>query len=93
MWRISIVRADHPSIERELEAGQYTVGRLPDCDITLNDPQVSRRHCELLATTEALKIRDLGSGNGVHVNGKRVVEAAIAADDDIKIGSWKLSVL
>lgn len=53
----------------EIECNRkYTVGRSPECDITLDSSGVSRRHCKIqIEPTEILKVRDLGSVNGVRL--------------------------
>jgi len=49
------------------------VGRHPDCDVTINHSRkVSRKHCCLAQVNSDFYVRDLGSMNGIRVNGKRV---------------------
>src|SRR5215217_6282516 len=48
------------------------VGRSRDCDIVLGDSNVSRRHAEVRPTDDGWTIVDLGSTNGVTVNGRRI---------------------
>jgi hypothetical protein len=77
---------------RRHELGDRTVvvGRSRDCDITLDDPNVSRRHAEVSREGGAYWIADLGSTNGVTVNGKRVNRAQLEPDDAILIGTTEL---
>lgn len=56
--------------ERRL-VGDALIGRGPACDIQLDDPLVSRRHARVLGTEIGIGIEDLGSSNGVYINGKR----------------------
>jgi hypothetical protein len=56
----------------ELSPGQFLIGRSTDCWLSVDDPQVSRRHARLLVTDEALYVEDLGSRNGVLVDGVRI---------------------
>lgn len=51
-----------------------TVGRAPPADLILSDSEVSRSHCRLMLEGERLLIADLGSTNGVFVNGGRITE-------------------
>jgi pSer/pThr/pTyr-binding forkhead associated (FHA) protein len=61
------------------------VGRHAECDIRLDRPQVSRRHCCLAQAYERLLIRDLGSHNGLRVNGQKVEEAQLEPGDEVAI--------
>ena len=60
----------HPSRERQLDDGAI-VGRARGCDIQLDDPFVSRRHARVLSRNVGTAIEDLGSANGLYVNGQR----------------------
>jgi len=72
------------------------VGRHPGCDVVLtNSRKISRRHCCICQVNEKLVIRDLGSMNGIRVNGTRVKkEAPLVLHDEITIGdiSYRLQV-
>jgi len=73
-----------PSGERLPLAGKvFTVGRLPECSIPLNDANVSRRHAEFRAAGRNFVIADLGSTNGTKVNGTRVQGEQVLRDGDI----------
>jgi len=69
-----------------LPLGESFVGRQEDCLIVLDSPQVSRRHASLLRGDAGLSVRDLGSRNGVRVNGARVPQAALEVGDTLHIG-------
>jgi len=47
-------------------------------DLTINDPKVSGLHCELRLQADGYRLRDLGSTNGTHVKGVRIVDGFIA---------------
>lgn len=70
---------------------ECTIGRLPDCDLTLNDPSVSRRHATIGLEAGMWTITDLGSTNGVKVNGRRVSTTTLEHGDRIEIGSVRLA--
>ncbi len=61
------------------------IGRHPDCDIRIDLPQISRRHCCVALAYDRLTIRDLGSKNGVRVNGKVVEEVQLRPGDEVAI--------
>ncbi|MDA8310946.1 MAG: DUF3662 and FHA domain-containing protein [Actinomycetota bacterium] len=70
--------------------GPVTLGRLPECDVVLNDPNVSRRHAEFRRVTDGVVVTDLGSTNGTRVNGVPVREQLLASGDEITVGSTTL---
>jgi pSer/pThr/pTyr-binding forkhead associated (FHA) protein len=62
----------HPLRGRErCLAGDAVIGRGRACDVRLDDPLVSRRHARMLGSEVGTGIEDLGSANGVYVNGER----------------------
>ncbi len=70
--------------------GPMTLGRLPECDVVLNDPNVSRRHAEFRRTADGVVVTDLGSTNGTRVNGVPVREQQLVSGDEITVGSSTL---
>ena len=73
--------------ERELQlAGRIVVGRDPTCEISHDDSLLSRRHAEFLTVGESVTLRDLGSRNGVFVNGERIMDRKLTAGDVVQIG-------
>jgi predicted component of type VI protein secretion system len=62
------------------------IGRHPECDVRLDFPKISRRHCCLALAYDRVVIRDLGSHNGLRVNGRQVDEARLHAGDEVAIG-------
>ena len=76
---------------RRLSIGDdVTLGRLPECDVTLDDPSVSRRHARITRKGDAWFIKDLGSTNGVKINGSRVGESDLTDGDRLQLGSVQL---
>jgi hypothetical protein len=63
------------------------IGRLAECDITLDDPRASRRHAEVRPDYGGHKVVDLGSMNGTTVNGVPVREHTLVEGDAIGVGS------
>jgi hypothetical protein len=70
-----------------IEAAPIIIGRMPECAVVLSDPNVSRRHAEVLRVNEAFMVRDLGSTNGTKVNGAPVREQYLQSGDNITVGS------
>lgn len=70
----------------ELVKGTTIVGRVPPCDLVLEDDSVSRRHAEIYKMGNTVSVRDLGSANGTYVNGERIDEQTIGPGDEIRFG-------
>lgn len=68
---------DREPQEFELRPGRYMIGRGPAADIKLASPTVSRRHALLIDTGESVQVLDLGSVNGVFVDGERIAEGTL----------------
>lgn len=67
--------------------GEYVFGRGAECHIRPNSDWVSRQHCMLRVTADALYVRDLGSRNGTLVNGKRILdERRLGPGDQLQVG-------
>jgi predicted component of type VI protein secretion system len=78
----------------ELTEGQFVVGRSAGCQLSLDDPLVSRRHALLVVAREGVTVEDLGSRNGVVVNGDRIGGVRLVTPGDrILIGSQELTLL
>jgi hypothetical protein len=73
-----------------LSGSRVLIGRSRDCDIQLDDPNTSRRHAEVRREGDAWVIADLGSTNGIKINGHRVAEAALHPGDEVTLGLMKL---
>jgi len=81
-----------PTGERFVLRDQVTsIGRLPECEVTLIDPNVSRRHAEIHQRGNGFVIVDLGSTNGCTVNGVRVNERDLRDGDEVGIGNVRLT--
>ena len=72
------------------------IGRGSEADLRINDPGISRRHAEFVVTgtgpAQTIVIRDLGSTNGIAVNGRKVSEASVEDGTRIDIGNTRLLV-
>jgi hypothetical protein len=71
-----------------LDAERSTVGRSRDADCVLRDPNVSRHHAELRRSPRGeWTIADLGSTNGIKVNGRRVGSTRLKSGDQVTVGT------
>jgi hypothetical protein len=74
-----------------ISAGGMRIGRMPDNDLVVGDPKVSRHHAVIVKTPDGFIVRDLGSSNGTFVADAKVLESHLLGDgDEIRIGeqSW-----
>lgn len=69
-----------------------TLGRRESCDVCLRFPNVSGLHCELTFKDGHWSIRDLGSTNGIKVNGNRVQKKVLHPKDVITIAKRKYTI-
>jgi hypothetical protein len=80
-----------PNNERiPLTSHTLTIGRMPECDLTINDRNVSRRHAEIRPQGESFLVVDLGSTNGIRVNGIRVGQHELQDGDEITVGGTQV---
>ncbi len=85
--RLTVHFPDAPARQVPLDAfRRYVLGRNAACDIVINDPDVSRRHAEISRIDDQWTIEDLGSKNGIAVDGAGVDQAALEKDCWISIG-------
>jgi predicted component of type VI protein secretion system len=71
-----------------LDSARATIGRSRDADCVVRDPNVSRHHAELRRSASGeWTIADLGSTNGVKVNGRRVGSTRLKAGDQVTLGT------
>jgi pSer/pThr/pTyr-binding forkhead associated (FHA) protein len=71
---------------RVVVEARAVVGRDPDCDVVLSSRSVSRKHAIVEKRGEVWVARDLGSANGLFVEGKRVSEAPLASGASLRFG-------
>jgi predicted component of type VI protein secretion system len=68
------------------------LGRHPECDIQIDSRKISRRHCCIAQVGDHLVVRDLGSTNGIRINGIRIVEGHLNTGDELTIGNHRYKV-
>jgi Protein of unknown function (DUF3662)/FHA domain len=86
-----VVTLSYDGTRHEVTDRKVVIGRSRDCDIQLADANVSRRHAELRQEGASYWIVDLGSTNGMEVNGKRVKRAKLRDGDTIMLGSTEIT--
>jgi pSer/pThr/pTyr-binding forkhead associated (FHA) protein len=68
-----------------------TIGRSRQCDVVLDDPNVSRQHAEIRPRGGSWVLSDLGSTNGSSLNGRRIDgPEVVKAGDEVEVGTSKI---
>ena len=76
---------------RRIDKRRFVLGRSHECDVQVDDGNVSRRHAELRQEGSSYWVVDLDSTNGVEVNGRRVKRAKLESGDTLTVGSTDIS--
>ena len=79
-------------IRHPLRAPGLVIGRGSEADLRINDPGVSRRHLEFEVGPDGIVAVDLGSTNGMRVNGAKVSRARLADGAIVKIANTEMTV-
>ena len=69
----------------------FVIGRSRECDLVLDDPNISRRHAELRREDGGWAVHDLGSTNGIKLNGRRSRGGRLNPGDEITLGISRLT--
>ena len=83
---VPILKEIQAGTEHRLPSAQVTVGR-SGTDITIDDPEVSRKHCLIKVFGDRIVIIDLDSTNGTYVDGKKVKTADLGVSERFSIGN------
>ncbi len=87
-------RIRYQSTDLEMPEGDFVVGRSSTCNLALDDALVSRRHAIFRSSGEAVSVEDLGSRNGVIVNGQQIVGTQeLKHLDRVVIGAQELLIV
>jgi pSer/pThr/pTyr-binding forkhead associated (FHA) protein len=91
-WKLAFdvrERGEATPDRRVFHSEQVIVGRTSVADLALQDGNVSRRHCMFyMDGSGQLRLKDLGSTNGMWVNGARAADIAFHVGDELFAGNW-----
>jgi hypothetical protein len=73
----------HGPREIPLPLGRFVIGRAETCELPIDDPLVSRQHAALVVENDGVTAEDLGSRNGIRVNGERIEKARPLMPGDV----------
>ena len=83
----------HAPRVRRFSSTMITVGRAADCELCVEDPAASRRHCRISRGLRGWLVEDLGSANGTRVGGERIVGTVeVEPGATIEIGDLRLRI-
>ena len=85
MWAIRFLNGSLAGHEIPLQEGKYIIGRGEDCQITVSDPGISKKHAELQVDEEGVMVSDLKSSNGTFLNGVQVQECEVQNKDRVSL--------
>lgn len=88
MAKLIIMNGPQEGLEFYLTDFRYSIGRSDECDILINDPSVSRKHALLYREEQGIyAIEDLGSVNGILLNGIKISHAKLTNNVILKLGN------
>ncbi|MEL7310398.1 MAG: FHA domain-containing protein [Pseudomonadota bacterium] len=90
MARLVLSLGDQVLAEYNMTKERYTIGRLPDNDVRIDNPSVSGHHCLIINILNDSFLEDLNSTNGTYVGGKLIKKHALQNGDTITIGHHQL---
>jgi adenylate cyclase len=93
MPQLQITSNDGRTYNFPIDKEEVSIGRSKNNDIILRDNTVSRNHAGIMMTKEGYILTDFGSYNGTEVNKKPIQSIVLKHDDQIKIGTTKMTFL
>ncbi len=87
-----LVQQDQKQREIPLRKPSVVIGRDVSSQIRIPSDAISRRHCEIVLSDDAITLKDLGSSNGTFVNRRRITQTELAPGDVIGMGTTVLVV-
>ena len=91
-WLHQVIKSSTDTVKTSIPSGKnrLTIGRNPECDITIAHPQVSGFHAELLNQNGVWLLKDTKSANGTTVDGQKIIMTEVTSKSEIFIGSQQL---
>jgi pSer/pThr/pTyr-binding forkhead associated (FHA) protein len=90
--RVEVVRGPDAGSSVDVAGRTVKVGTADDNQLVLTDDSVSRSHCELEPVPGGMRVRDIGSTNGVFAGGVRFYDAVLPFDSRLSLGDTELAL-
>ncbi len=90
---VEVTRKDGQVFLFHVEKKTVTIGRDPGCDLFLNDPYVSRKHCQIVFRGDHFTVMDLGSLNKTAVKGRQYIQRNLTHGCLLNVGETQLRFL
>ena len=91
--RVVVIGGNEAGAELELDRATLLIGRGPNVDMAFEDPAMSRQHAAIEFAQQFFRIRDLGSTNGLRLNGRPVQVGELSHGDRVEIGAQTLQLV
>ncbi|HEV7278781.1 MAG TPA: FHA domain-containing protein [Pirellulaceae bacterium] len=92
--KLKVQNGSHAGTEIAIPGPEFVIGRQEGCDLRPKSETVSRRHCSITLTDSGVVVQDLGSRNGVYVNGSKIEdEVLLKPGDQLRVGKLEFEVL
>jgi two-component system response regulator GlrR len=91
-FRVTVTAGDAAGATWHESADRCAIGSHPSNDLVINDPTVSRFHCELVIATGAVRVRDLGSRNGTRAGGIAIADANVVGGTTLVLGNSEVKI-
>jgi len=88
-----VIAGQDVGLELALARERVLVGRGPGVDYAFADPAMSRQHAAIEYARQGFRVQDLGSTNGILVNGKRVKASDLRRGDRVQVGASTLQLV
>jgi len=85
--KLIVINGPRPGWVINLDEGETIIGRNENVTIVIDEPSVSREHAKIILKEDYCKIMDLGSSNGVKINGIAIKEHYLSHGDTIELGN------
>jgi len=88
-YTLEVLDGNEPGRVFGLEKPRITIGRR-DCDVNLDDPEISRHHASIEISGTTATLRDLGSTNGTYIQGQRIEQEELKDNSEFRLGTHQL---